>query len=293
MTYFLSIEIGLAGIIAKAEKPLFNDAGTGADEWQKGRLADTISHPAPRKCEEPEQISNFCALCQSQGVLHINPEVPDRALDLRMAKQNLDCAEVSGRLVDNRRLRPPQRMRAIILARQADPRYPPASGESRKKGENSTWNEAEVEATMRLLNLIAAQEEFAAALAKDEEQAIGVICMYKKQKRELERRFAQQPFDPAFRRTVKIDTVDSYQGKENAIVILSLVRANGHFEAGHVRSSNRCNVAVSRARERLFIIGNSMMWRDKRCRSPMRSVIDQIDRDRTGNAAVVRMDAIR
>jgi len=35
------------------------------------------------------------------------------------------------------------------------------------------------------------------------------------------------------------------------------------------------------------------MWRDKRCRSPMRSVIDQIDRDRTGNAAVVRMDAIR
>lgn len=174
-----------------------------------------------------------------------------------------------------------------------DTRGAPASGESRKKGENSTWNEAEVEATMRLLNLIAAQEEFAAALAKDEEQAIGVICMYKKQKRELERRFAQQPFDPAFRRTVKIDTVDSYQGKENAIVILSLVRANGHFEAGHVRSSNRCNVAVSRARERLFIIGNSMMWRDKRCRSPMRSVIDQIDRDRTGNAAVVRMDAIR
>jgi hypothetical protein len=135
-------------------------------------------------------------------------------------------------------------------------------------------------------------EQFAAALAKDEEQTIGVICMYKKQ-RELERRFAQQPFDPAFRRTVKIDTVDSYQGKENAIVILSLVRANGHFEAGHVRSPHRCNVAISRARERLFIIGNTMMWRDKRCRSPMRSVIDQIDRDRTGNAAVVRMDAIR
>lgn len=174
-----------------------------------------------------------------------------------------------------------------------DTRGAPASAENRKKGENSTWNEAEVEATMRLLNLIAAQEQFAIALAKDEEQAIGVICMYKKQKRELERRFAQQPFDPAFRRTVKIDTVDSYQGKENAIVILSLVRANGHFDPGHVRSPNRCNVAISRARERLFIIGHSLMWRDKRCRSPMRSVIDQIDRDRTGNAAVVRMDAIR
>src|SRR3546814_9261081 len=73
---------------------------------------------------------------------------------------------------------------------------------------------AEAEATVRLLALIATQTEFANALAADEEQTIGVICMYKKQKQEIERRFAQQPFDAPFRRTVKIDTVDSYQGKE-------------------------------------------------------------------------------
>lgn len=174
-----------------------------------------------------------------------------------------------------------------------DTRGARGSSEHRRKGEHSIWNEAEAEATLRLLTLIASQQEFAAALAADEEQAIGVICMYKKQKQEIERRFAQQPFDSAFRRTVKIDTVDSYQGKENAIVILSLVRANGGLDVGHVGSANRCNVALSRARERLFILGNSVMWRDRRCRSPMRNVLDEIDRDRTGNAAVVRMDAIR
>lgn len=174
-----------------------------------------------------------------------------------------------------------------------DTRGARGSIEHRRKGEHSSWNEAEVEATLRLLALIASQQAFAAALAADEEQAIGVICMYKKQKQEIERRFAQQPFDAAFRRTVKIDTVDSYQGKENAIVILSLVRANGGLDVGHVGSPNRCNVALSRARERLFILGNSVMWRDRRCRSPMRSVLDEIDRDRTGNAAVVHMDTIQ
>src|SRR3546814_5261209 len=101
---------------------------------------------------------------------------------------------------------------------------------------------AEAEATVRLLALIARQTEFANALAADEEQTIGVICMYKKQKQEIERRFAQQPFDAPFRRTVKIDTVDSYKGKENAIVILSLVRANDQYDAGHVQEPNRCKV---------------------------------------------------
>src|SRR3546814_16765690 len=105
--------------------------------------------------------------------------------------------------------------------------------------------------------------------------------MYKKQKQEIERRFAQQPFDAPFRRTVKIDTVDSYQGKENAIVILSLVRANDQYDAGHVRSPNRCNVAMSRARERLFILGKTQMWRDTRCQSPMRTALRGITANQT------------
>lgn len=162
-----------------------------------------------------------------------------------------------------------------------------------KASEHSTWNEAEVDAIMRLLRHIAEQRELAAALAADDEQAIGVICMYKRQKQEIERRFAQQPFDDAFRRAVKIDTVDSYQGKENAIVIVSLVRANSAFDAGHVGRPHRCNVALSRARERLYIVGNSEMWGDRRCTSPMRAVLREIRDRRDGSAAVVGSDTVR
>jgi len=75
-------------------------------------LADARSQP----------VSKFGSFCQSQGVFHIDPQISDRAFNLRMSKQDLDRAEVSGRLIDDGRLRPPQRVRAIILARQADAR---------------------------------------------------------------------------------------------------------------------------------------------------------------------------
>ena len=67
--------------------------------------------------------------------------------------------------------------------------------------------------------------------------------MYSEQKRRIERAWYQRPFSEAFRRAVTIDTVDAYQGKENAVVILTPVRANGNFKAGRVKSENRCNVS--------------------------------------------------
>jgi superfamily I DNA and/or RNA helicase len=70
-------------------------------------------------------------------------------------------------------------------------------------------------------------------------------------------------------RHVKVDTVDSYQGKENPIVMLSLVRNNAdglqQFGAATVREgflsrSNRINVSVSRAMDRLVIVGSKGRW---------------------------------
>lgn len=84
---------------------------------------------------------------------------------------------------------------------------------------------------------------------------------------------ARHTWDAKFRRLLRIDTVDAYQGKENTIVILSLVRSNKHGEIGHVGSSNRCNVAVSRAKERLIVLGSSPMWMVPRCASPMGRVL--------------------
>src|SRR5256885_614815 len=74
---------------------------------------------------------------------------------------------------------------------------------------------------------------------------IGVICMYSAQKVRIDEIFSRRPWEVRFRNIVRIETVDSYQGKENTIVVVSLVRCNGRGDQGHVRIPNRCNVALS------------------------------------------------
>jgi superfamily I DNA and/or RNA helicase len=73
----------------------------------------------------------------------------------------------------------------------------------------------------------------------------------------------------ALRNACKIDTVDSYQGKENAIVLLSLVRNNADGRAelgrktiaqGYMARGNRINVGLSRAMDRLVIVGAFERW---------------------------------
>ena len=136
----------------------------------------------------------------------------------------------------------------------------PGSVESERNDGRDVWNEAEIEGVLAILTRIAGEAALADELSRRAEPAIGVICMYSEQKRRLEREWSQRPFPEAFRRAVTIDTVDAYQGKENAIVIVSLVRSNKQRKPFHVGSANRCNVALSRARERLYVVGDSDMW---------------------------------
>ena len=53
---------------------------------------------------------------------------------------------------------------------------------------------------------------------------------------------------------VKIDTVDGFQGKESDIVIFSVTRTKGSYR--FLADDRRINVALSRARDRIFIVGN-------------------------------------
>ncbi|MDR8037960.1 AAA domain-containing protein [Burkholderia cenocepacia] len=152
------------------------------------------------------------------------------------------------------------------------------NSEYRPEGETTIHNRSEVDAIIAVLETLAADSALVTALAKvDDETPIGVICMYAGQKRQIELAWSRRPFDPKFKRLVRIDTVDSYQGKENAIVILSLVRSNPKGSPGHVGISNRCNVAVSRAQERLIVVGDAEMW-ERRVdpKSPMRRVFEHM-----------------
>ena len=55
----------------------------------------------------------------------------------------------------------------------------------------------------------------------------------------------------------KVITVDNFQGEENEIIILSLVRSNAKNNIGYLKISNRVCVALSRAKHGMFIFGNS------------------------------------
>ncbi len=81
---------------------------------------------------------------------------------------------------------------------------------------------------------------------------IGLITPYKEQyslfKKELVR-FIERGLD--------VNTVDGFQGKEKEIILLSLVRANERGEIGFLRDYRRLNVAITRAKRKLIVFGNS------------------------------------
>ena len=68
--------------------------------------------------------------------------------------------------------------------------------------------------------------------------------------------------------SVTVQTVDNYQGDENDIILLSLVRNNDKGEIGFLKTKNRIIVSLSRAKHALYIFGNVKIlrhqdhWRD-------------------------------
>jgi len=144
--------------------------------------------------------------------------------------------------------------------------------ESQLQNSTSFYNDAEVTAVVKILECFSEQGDLVTELARgDEESPIGIICMYSSQKRKIEMAIARHAWPPRFRPLIRVDTVDAYQGKENTIVIVSLVRATR--DPGHVRSDNRCNVAMSRAKEKLIIVGSKPMWENADRDLPMKRVI--------------------
>jgi superfamily I DNA and/or RNA helicase len=56
---------------------------------------------------------------------------------------------------------------------------------------------------------------------------------------------------------VRISTIDSFQGQEQENILISLVRSNEDNHIGFLSDYRRMNVAITRAKEQLFIIGDS------------------------------------
>lgn len=140
---------------------------------------------------------------------------------------------------------------------------PNAYHEQAKSG--SLSNRAEADVIISLLEDLEQDELFMQSdvikkCLKDGSQAIGVICMYGAQKQLIRKRFNEKAWSENFKQLVKIDSVDSYQGKENRIIILSITRYDKKNSVGFLHLPNRINVALSRAMDRLIIIGVIKLW---------------------------------
>ncbi|KAJ3568749.1 hypothetical protein NP233_g5511 [Leucocoprinus birnbaumii] len=86
---------------------------------------------------------------------------------------------------------------------------------------------------------------------------VGVVSMYRAQITELKRQFEQR-FGKDILGRVDFNTVDGFQGQEKDIIILSCVRAGpGLQNIGFLSDTRRMNVALTRAKSSLFILGNS------------------------------------
>lgn len=126
-------------------------------------------------------------------------------------------------------------------------------------------NRAEADVIIGILQDLANDETFMNSepvqkCLEKNEQAIGVICMYSEQKKLIRKKFNERSWNDEFRRLVKIDSVDSYQGKENRVIILSLTRYDKECNTGFLHLPNRINVALSRAMDKLIIVGAKTMW---------------------------------
>lgn len=155
----------------------------------------------------------------------------------------------------------------LDTSRMGEEAFQRAGGKERR----SLRNEAEALAVVELLRRLDGHEPFRAWLGAQPAASppIGIICMYAAQRDLLRERLAATPLSAQLRQGWRIGTVDSYQGKENRVVILSLVRNNdqGPWEAGvptikegFMARANRINVAISRAMDQLVIVGSQHRW---------------------------------
>ena len=115
-------------------------------------------------------------------------------------------------------------------------------------------NKAEAELT--LLALQNYFEKIGKRRLLDERIDVGIISPYRAQVQYLRRLLMKREYFKPFRRSISVNTVDGFQGQERDIIVISLVRSNDEGQIGFLRDLRRMNVAITRARMKLIILGS-------------------------------------
>lgn len=86
---------------------------------------------------------------------------------------------------------------------------------------------------------------------------VGIISPYKAQVQYLRQLMKRDSFFKPYRQLITVNTVDGFQGQERDVILISLVRANEEGQIGFLNDLRRMNVAITRARMKLIILGDA------------------------------------
>ena len=116
-------------------------------------------------------------------------------------------------------------------------------------------NEGELKAidlVLKALQQADGYSEFVNAQQKPEDKEVGIITFYSAQSREIKKKYKGKNY--------RMDVVDRFQGMERNIIIVSTVRSNPKNNIGFAKEIERINVAFSRARRLLIVVGNKRQF---------------------------------
>lgn len=122
-------------------------------------------------------------------------------------------------------------------------------------GENfGRINRAEAELTLQTLQQYL--EKIGKQRILEESIDVGIISPYRAQVQLLRKELRKREFFRPYRHLLTVNTVDGFQGQERDIILISLVRSNDGGDIGFLRDLRRMNVAITRARMKLIILGS-------------------------------------
>ncbi|WP_254169317.1 AAA domain-containing protein [Chryseosolibacter histidini] len=119
----------------------------------------------------------------------------------------------------------------------------------------SRLNEEEARLLIHLVEMLV--EEIGASAWVDEQLTMGIITPYRAQVDHLQKLAEASPVLEPLQALITINTVDAFQGQERDVIAISFVRSNDKGEVGFLGDIRRTNVAMTRARKKLIMVGDS------------------------------------
>lgn len=138
----------------------------------------------------------------------------------------------------------------------------PDFGEARHADSTTRTNPEEARLTLNILKTYFRKTGKERILA--ERLDTGIISPYRGQVQLLRSMIGRDRFFKPFRHLISVNTVDGFQGQERDIILVSMVRSNEDGQIGFLRDLRRMNVAITRARMKLILVGDSRTL----CRQP-------------------------